>query len=83
MTIRLGLNKELGSGLGVVASDFNGDEVVDIFVANDAMANHMWLSQPDGTFLNDAMFAGSAVNVDGKPEASMGVVLGDIDERWQ
>jgi len=39
----------------------------------------MWMSQPDGTFLNDAMFAGSAVNADGKPEASMGVVVGDID----
>jgi hypothetical protein len=48
-------------------------------VANDAMANQMWMSQPDGTFLNDAMFAGSAVNADGKPEASMGVVVGDID----
>ena len=79
VTIRLGLSGGFGSGLGVIASDFNSDGVLDIYVANDAMSNLLWLSQPDGTFLNDAMFAGSAVNADGKPEASMGVVVGDIN----
>jgi len=79
VTIRLGLSEEYGSALGVVTSDFNGDGNLDIYVANDHMANQMWMSQPDGTFLNDAMFAGSAVNADGEPEASMGVVVGDID----
>jgi len=79
VTIRLGLREGFGSGLGVIASDFNSDGLLDVYVANDAMSNLLWLSQPDGTFLNDAMFAGSAVNADGEPEASMGVVVGDID----
>lgn len=79
VTIRLGLSEEYGSALGVVTSDFNGDDILDIYVANDHMANQMWMSQPDGTFLNDAMFAGCAVNAEGRPEASMGVVVGDID----
>ena len=79
VTIRLGLSGGFGSGLGVIASDFNSDGALDIYVANDAMSNLLWLSQPDGTFFNDALFAGSAVNAEGKPEASMGVVVGDID----
>ncbi|MYA07980.1 MAG: CRTAC1 family protein [Holophagales bacterium] len=70
---------EAGTALGAIADDFNGDGLVDLYVANDQMANHLWLNQGDGTFLEDAVFAGAAFDRDGRPQASMGVAVADFD----
>jgi hypothetical protein len=44
---------EDGYGLGVVASDLNGDGWPDIYVANDFVSNdELWLNNHDGTFTN-------------------------------
>lgn len=67
-----------GSGLGVVAFDANGDGRSDLFVANDGMANRLWLSDGSG-WRDDGLLSGVAVNGTGSPEASMGVALGDVD----
>ena len=68
-----------GTALGAIADDFNGDGLVDLYVANDQMANHLWLNQGDGTFIEDAVFAGAAFDRDGRPQASMGVAVADFD----
>ena len=40
-----------GYGLGVVASDFNGDGCPDIYVANDFQGNdYLWVNNCNGTF---------------------------------
>ncbi len=70
---------EYGSALGATAADFDGDGWVDLYVANDGMANELWLNQHDGTFEDGALLGGCAVNAMGQPEASMGVVTGDLD----
>ena len=67
------------TALGAAADDFNGDGLVDLYVANDQMANHLWLNQGDGTFIEDAVFAGAAFDRDGRPQASMGVAVADFD----
>ena len=72
-------NYQAGAGLGVVSGDFNGDGRIDIYVANDGDANQLWLAREDGSFVDDALFAGAAVNSAGRPEASMGVDAGDFD----
>ncbi len=79
VSVRSGVGRLSGAGLGVVSSDFNGDGRVDLYVANDGEANFLWLNQGDGTFVDDALFAGVAVNRAGAPEASMGVDAGDFD----
>lgn len=79
VTVRAGLDRAYGSGLGVVAADFNNDGWVDIYVANDGDANQLWINQRDGTFENTALLAGAAYNADGMPEAGMGVTAGDFD----
>jgi hypothetical protein len=70
---------EPGPGLGVVAADYDGDGWIDIYVANDGRLNHLWINQQDGTFIDDSLIAGVAVNRDGRAEASMGVDAGDFD----
>jgi len=74
-----GVNGDYGATLGVVSTDFDYDGWPDIYVANDASPNQLWMNQKDGTFVNDALLAGCAVNDMGMPEGSMGVVAGDID----
>ena len=74
-----GITKADGPGLGVVGADFSGDGLADFYVANDGMANQLWLNRGDGTFVDGALVAGVAVNADGLPEGSMGIAAGDPD----
>src|SRR5207302_1705183 len=66
-------------GLGVIASDFDGDGLVDIFVANDSTPNFLYHNNGDGTFKDIGFPAGVAVNENGGEQGSMGVTLGDYD----
>ena len=79
VTIAAGVDKEFGHGLGVVAADFDDDGWIDIYVANDGDPNQLWINQKNGTFRNEALLAGAALNRDGKAEAGMGVDAGDFD----
>jgi hypothetical protein len=79
ISARSGILAKYGSGLGVVAADFDGDGWQDLYVANDGQPNFLWLNQRDGTFRDEALLAGCAVNRDGHPEASMGIDAGDLD----
>ena len=70
---------EYGPALGVVASDVDGDGWMDIYVANDGQENQLWVNRRDGTFRNEALLAGAALNEAGRAEAGMGVDAGDFD----
>lgn len=78
MTQKAGINKK-GRGLGIASMDFTGDGRVDLFVANDGEANHLWVNRGDGTFAEEALLRGVAVNAAGMPGANMGVGVGDIN----
>src|SRR6185369_11761934 len=79
VTVAAGVDREFGHGLGVVVDDFDDDGWPDIYVANDGDPNQLWINQKNGTFKNEALLAGAAVNRDGKTEAGMGVDAGDFD----
>src|SRR5207245_8639852 len=66
-------------GLGVIASDFDGDGLVDIFVANDSTPNFLYHNNGDGTFKDIGFPSGVAVNENGSDQGSMGVTVGDYD----
>jgi hypothetical protein len=68
-----------GRGLGVLATDINGDGWTDLYVANDGDPNHLWINQRNGTFRDEGLLAGVAVSRSGQPQGSMGVDAGDID----
>ncbi len=78
-SMQSGIDKDFGGALGVVASDFNADGIIDLYVANDQRPNLLWLSTEDGSLINDALLNGCAVNSSGLAEASMGVDLGDVN----
>ncbi|MHC4427553.1 MAG: CRTAC1 family protein [Planctomycetota bacterium] len=71
--------RHYGAGLGVVAADLTGDGLVDIYVANDDHPNQFWVNLGDGTFRDDSLLSGCALNEDGRTEASMGVDAADFD----
>ena len=71
--------RDYGRAMGVVAADVDADGWVDLYVANDNMENQLWINQHDGTFRNEALLAGVALNHAGSPEAGMGVDAGDFD----
>ena len=79
VTQQSGIGQAQGRGLGVVAFDANRDGWPDLFVANDAGANHLWINQRNGTFAERALESGVAYSEDGLPKAGMGVAVGDYD----
>ncbi len=73
------LPDKFGNALGIVCADFNGDGWIDLYVANDAHPNHLWVNRGDGTFVNDALLTESAGKVFELSEVSRGAAFGDID----
>ena len=80
VTESAGISKADGAGLGVSVGDYNADGWLDIYVANDANANQLWINRHDRTFSDEGMLSGSAVNAAGNPEGSMGIASGDFDQ---
>lgn len=81
VTLAAGLDKAYGYGLGIVSADFNTDGRPDLFVANDATPNQLWINAGDGTFIDEAMRRGCAVNGLGVCEAGMGIAMADLFNR--
>jgi len=79
VTERAGIAKADGAGLGVSVGDYNGDGWPDLYVANDATPNQLWINRRDGTFADEGVISGSALNAAGNPEGSMGIASGDFD----
>jgi hypothetical protein len=79
VTERAGISKAFGAGLGVSMGDYNGDGWPDLYVANDATPNQLWINRQDGTFGDEGLLAGAALNAAGNPEGSMGIASGDFD----
>jgi hypothetical protein len=74
-----GINKAYGAGLGVAVGDYNGDGWLDLYVANDGTPNQLWINRHNGTFVDEGLISGSALNAAGNPEGSMGIASGDFD----
>ncbi len=79
VTESTGIGRAYGAGLGVAVGDYNGDGWPDIYVANDATPNQLWINQRNGTFTDQGVLSGAALNAAGNPEGSMGVASGDYD----
>ncbi len=74
-----GLGAHLGKGMGVAVADYDGDGLMDIFVANDSVPNFLFHNLGHGKFEEVGLLAGVALNEDGRPVAGMGVDFRDYD----
>jgi hypothetical protein len=79
VTESAGVSRAYGAGLGVSVGDYNGDGWLDLYVANDATPNQLWINTGKGTFEDQGWVSGSAANAAGRPEGSMGIASGDYD----
>jgi hypothetical protein len=79
VTERAGLLKAYGAGLGVATGDYDEDGWLDLYVANDATPNQLWINRRNGTFADEAVLSGAAFNASGNPEGSMGIASGDFN----
>ena len=66
-------------GLSVAASDLDNDGWPDIYVADDSSTAALYQNQKDGTFRDIAIESGSALSPEGRPQAGMGVAIGDYN----
>ena len=66
-------------GFGVVATDYDDDGWVDLYVANDTAPNFLYRNRGDGRFESVGLASGVALNAEGRAQAGMGVDSGDYD----
>jgi hypothetical protein len=68
-------------GLGAVFVDINNDGKPDLLVGNDSTPNYLYINKGDGTFEDDSYASGYALNQAGRETASMGIAVGDIQNK--
>ena len=66
-------------GFTSIFVDVNNDGRPDLLVANDSMANYLYINKGNGKFEDDSYISGFAVNKDGREVASMGLAVGDYE----
>jgi hypothetical protein len=73
------IGRNPGKAHGVVATDINNDGWMDLFVANDAVPNYLYVNRGNGKFEEIGLSAGVAYNADGQARSGMGVDSADYD----
>src|SRR6202040_1732250 len=81
---KMGIADNPGKSWGVVATDINNDGWMDLFVANDTVANFLFLNKKSGKFGEIGLESGVAFSQDGRERGGMGVDSADFDQDgWQ
>ena len=80
VTKAAGIDVAFGNGLGNAAADFNGDGLLDLFVANDGTTNQLWMNLGDLRFSEECLLWSCAMDSDGIEKAGMGVASADVDD---
>ena len=73
------IGKALGKGMGISIADFNGDGLMDVFIANDTEPNFLFINQGNGTFKESGLEFGVAYNSNGDRVSGMGSDAKDFD----
>ena len=79
-----GIESVEGKAFGAVATDIDNDGWLDLFVANDTMANFLFMNRGGKRFEEVGLLAGVAYSEAGEPRSGMGVDAVDFDaDGWQ
>lgn len=68
-----------GRGMGVIATDYDRDGRMDLFVANDTTENNLLHNLGDGRFEDVALQSGVALSANGDELGNMGVDVADFN----
>ncbi len=80
VSVKAGVSDPSGSyGLASVFVDVDDDGWVDLAVANDSVPNYLYHNRHDGTFEDVSLISGFALTAEGRPQASMGIAVGDYN----
>ena len=74
------IQRALGKGLGVVASDLNNDGQLDLFVANDTVQNFLFMNRGGGKWEEIGLSSEVGFSANGQPRSGMGVDAADFDQ---
>src|ERR687884_1880829 len=66
-----GIADSPGKSFGAVATDVNNDGLMDLFVANDTVANFLFINKGGGKFEEVGLAAGVAYSENGRPRSGM------------
>ncbi len=79
VTDEAGVNRSDGHGFGVVAADLDGDDKLDLYVANDQNPAFLYLNNGDGTFRDATESSCAGYDEKGATQSGMGVDAADVD----
>lgn len=79
ITGQAGIVDQHGTGMGIVAADYDNDGDTDIFVLNDVAGNFLFRNDGKGHFEEVGLEAGFSHNIEGRALGSMGVDCADYD----
>jgi len=71
--------RAMGKALGVVATDINGDGLMDLFVANDTVQNFLFANRGKGQWSEIGLAAEVGFSANGTPRSGMGVDAADVN----
>ena len=73
------IQRAMGKALGVVATDINGDQAMDLFVANDTVQNFLFVNRGKGKWEEIGLAAEVGFSANGTPRSGMGVDASDVN----
>ncbi|HTS13337.1 MAG TPA: CRTAC1 family protein [Candidatus Limnocylindrales bacterium] len=80
VSVKAGVSDPLGAyGFQGTFVDVDDDGWVDLVVANDSVPNFLYHNRHDGTFEDVSLISGFALTEEGRPQASMGIAVGDYN----
>jgi enediyne biosynthesis protein E4 len=77
---KMGIADNPGKSWGVVATDVNNDGWMDLFVANDTVANFLFMNRGGKRFEEAGFTAGVSFGEGGKARSGMGVDSADVNQ---
>jgi hypothetical protein len=78
------IQRAMGKGLGVVATDINNDGRMDLLVANDTVQNFLFVNRGNNQWQEIGVVAGVGFGENGQARSGMGVDAADINsDGWE
>jgi hypothetical protein len=79
VSVKTGLSRLKGRGMGLAFADYDGDGRPDAYVANDKLPSVLLHNGKDGTFEETGLLAGVSLPEHGQDVSAMGVDFRDYD----